>query len=88
METEEWRPAKHGRVFREKFSSVYVVKGVWSLLKYLFFIRQRLSVKIQNLALAAGAILEIGLRVGVIPLNATPRHVLQTIFLFKELYLL
>ena len=29
----------------------------------------------------AGAILEIGLRVGVIFLNATPRHVSQTIFL-------
>ena len=29
----------HGRVFREKFCSVYVVKGVWSLLKDLFFNR-------------------------------------------------
>ena len=30
----------HGTVFREKFRSVYVVKGVWSLLKDLFFSRE------------------------------------------------
>ena len=46
----------------------------------------------------AGAILEIGLRVGLIPLNVTPWHVLLSICLsfiheefrklFKELYLL
>ena len=29
----------HGRVFREKFRSVYVVKGVWSLLTDLFLNR-------------------------------------------------
>ena len=29
----------HGRVFREKFRSVYVVKGVWRLLNDLFFNR-------------------------------------------------
>ena len=29
----------HGRVFREKFSSVYVVKGVWSLLTDLLLNR-------------------------------------------------
>ena len=48
--------------------------------------------------LRSGAILEISLRVGVIPLNVTPRHVFQTIFwadthkesrhLFNEFYLL
>ena len=31
----------HGRVLREKFRSVYVVKGVWSLLKDLFFFRDQ-----------------------------------------------
>ena len=30
-----------GRVFREKFRSVHVVKGVWSLLTDLFFNRRR-----------------------------------------------
>ena len=30
----------HGRVFREKFRSVYVVKGVWSLLTDLFLNRR------------------------------------------------
>ena len=30
----------HGRVLREKFRSVYVVKGVWSLLTDLFFNRR------------------------------------------------
>ena len=30
----------HGRVFREKFRSVYVVKGIWSLLTDLFFNRR------------------------------------------------
>ena len=45
-----------------------------------------------------GAILEIGLRVGVIPVCAAPQHLVLTIFLsftheefrglFKELYLL
>ena len=30
----------HGRVFREKFCSVYVVKGVWSLLTDLLLNRQ------------------------------------------------
>ena len=34
----------HGRVFREKFCSVYVVKGVWSLLTDLFLNRPRFSV--------------------------------------------
>ena len=36
----------------------------------------------------SGAILEIGVRVGVIPLNGTPRYVMLTIFLFEELYML
>ena len=31
----------HGRAFREKFRSVYVVKGVWNLLTDLFFNRPR-----------------------------------------------
>ena len=35
----------------------------------------------QFLILVPGAILEIGLRVGAIPLNITPRHVLLAIFL-------
>ena len=34
----------------------------------------------------SGTILEIGLRVGVIPLNGTPRYVMLTISLFEELY--
>ena len=29
----------HGRIFREKFRSVYVVKGVWSLLTDLLLNR-------------------------------------------------
>ena len=33
----------HGRVFREKFRSVYVVKGVWSLLTDLLLNRQLLA---------------------------------------------
>ena len=32
----------HGRVFREKFRSVYVVKGVWSLLTDLFLNRPKI----------------------------------------------
>ena len=31
----------HGRVYREKFRSVHVVKCVWSLLKDLFFNRKK-----------------------------------------------
>ena len=33
----------HSRVFREKFHSVYVVKGVWSLLTDLFLNRRKLD---------------------------------------------
>ena len=45
---ESWPPTledipepSHGRVFREKFRSVHVVKGVWSLLTDLFFNRRK-----------------------------------------------
>ena len=47
LQGDSWPPTpedipepSYGRVFREKFRSVYVVKGVWSLLTDLFLNRQ------------------------------------------------